>query len=641
MKKLLLLLLCVSVIGSSSIVAQGYNTLSFGASGVQHEDTLYFGDSIHVSFWLVNQGTTPIYDFVSIISNTYDINGNQIGWGTLSASGNFYNTDSSLTVGDSIFINITASVSLFSYVLGDNTIEIWPALPGLGNVIDTSFTPIHILTSNIGGPIVYIPDANFKALLISPFGGVNTNGDSEIQVSEAAAYSNNINVGMSNISDLTGIEAFINLTEFSCYGNQLTNIDLTQNTALTYLNCEDNQLTSLDLSHNSALNILYCDNNQLTTLNLNGAVSLGAVRANYNQLTSLDLSTNVNLEVLEVTGNKLTLLDVSQNPVLNRLDCEGQNWPNSQLTSLDLSQNSNLQWVECSNNQLTSLNLNGTVSLETLYCSYNQLTSLDLSTNTILGTLFCPHNQITSLDLTQNLNTIGLSIACWDNALINLDIRNGLNTSMWNLHCYNNPNLTCINVDDSVFMYNWMTNSPNPPQVQIDPQHYFSNNCPTSTMLLCDSVVITYSYMDSSTTPDLIYFDVQVSGFGPNVGYPGFVLLDQLGDTIAYENFNTAGNVYTLMPNAIETRFLDVIQNISLPFNGFLHLVDGWFAGNPNTACIYPFYISGMTSITQQTINKQLLKTIDILGRKSIKRKNNFLFYIYNDGTVEKRIIIE
>ena len=33
---------------------------------------------------------------------------------------------------------------------------------------------------------VYIPDANFKAILISPFSGVNTNGDSEIQVSEAA-----------------------------------------------------------------------------------------------------------------------------------------------------------------------------------------------------------------------------------------------------------------------------------------------------------------------------------------------------------------------------------------------------------------------------------------------------------------------
>jgi len=523
LKKILPLLLFVTFIG----FAQGNNTLSFGTSGVQHEDTLYFGDSINVSFWLVNQGTTPIYDFLSIISNTYDINGNQIGWGTLSASGNFYNTDSSLTVGDSIFINITASVSLFYYVLGDNTIEIWPALPGLGNVIDTSFTTIHILNSNTGGPIVYIPDANFKSLLISPFSGVNTNGDSEIQVSEAAAYTNNINVGMSNISDLTGIEAFINLTEFSCYGNQLTSINLSQNTSLTYLNCEDNQLTSLDLSQNLALDILYCDNNQLVSLNLNGAVSLGSVRANYNQLTSLDLSANVNLEVLEVTGNKLTSLDVSQNPVLNRLDCEGQNWPNSQLTNLDLSQNPNLQWVECSNNHLTSLNLNGAVSLETLYCAYNQLTSLDLSTNTILGTLFCPYNQITSLDLTQNINTGGLSIACWDNAIINLDIRNGLNTLMWNLHCFNNPNLNCINVDDSVFMYNWMANSPNPPQVQIDPQHYFSNNCPT------------------------------------------------------------------------------------------------------------------ITSIEEASFNKELIKLIDILGREVEEIKNTTLFYIYDDGTVEKKIIID
>ena len=490
------------------------------------------------------------------------------------------------------------------------------------------------------GQNVYIPDANFKAILISPFSGVNTNGDSEIQVSEAAAYTNNINVGMANISDLTGIEAFINLTEFSCYGNQLTNIDLTQNTALTYLNCEDNQLTSLDLSQNSALDILYCDYNQLTSLNLNGAVSLGAVRANYNQLTYLDLSTNTQLEVLEVTGNKLTSLDVSQNPVLNRLDCEGQNWPNSQLTSIDLSQNPNLQYVNCGKNQLISLNLNGAVSLETLYCHENQLTSIDLSTNTILSNLNCSQNKITFLDFTQNVNTNGLTISCWDNELISLDIRNGLNNLMWYLHCFDNPNLTCINVDDSVFMYNWMSNSPNPPQVQIDPQHYFSNNCPTSTLSLCDSVVITYSYMDSSTIPNLIYFDVQVSGFGPNVGYPGFVLLDQLGDTIAYENFNTAGNVYTLMPNAIETRFLDVIQNISLPFNGFIHLVDGWFAGNPNTACIYPFYISGMTSITQQTINKQLLKIIDILGRETNQKKKS-LIYIYDDGTVEKKIIIE
>ena len=99
--------------------------------------------------------------------------------------------------------------------------------------------------------------------------------------------------------------------------------------------------------------------------------------------------------------------------------------------------------------------------------------------------------------------------------------------------------------------------------------------------------------------------------------------------------------MFALMPNAIETRFLDIIQNFSLPFNGFIHLVDGWFAGNPNTKCIYPFYITGTTSIEEESINKELLKAIDILGRDVEERKNTPLFYIYDDGTVEKRIILE
>ena len=38
--------------------------------------------------------------------------------------------------------------------------------------------------------------------------------------------------------------------------------------------------------------------------------------------------------------------------------------------------------------------------------------------------------------------------------------------------------------------------------------------------------------------------------------------------------------------------------------------------------------------------NKALLKTIDILGRET-KQTNQPLFYIYDDGTVEKRIVVE
>ena len=39
--------------------------------------------------------------------------------------------------------------------------------------------------------------------------------------------------------------------------------------------------------------------------------------------------------------------------------------------------------------------------------------------------------------------------------------------------------------------------------------------------------------------------------------------------------------------------------------------------------------------------NKELIKITNILGQEIPYRKNNPLFYIYDDGTVEKKIIIE
>jgi hypothetical protein len=46
------------------------------------------------------------------------------------------------------------------------------------------------------------------------------------------------------------------------------------------------------------------------------------------------------------------------------------------------------------------------------------------------------------------------------------------------------------------------------------------------------------------------------------------------------------------------------------------------------------------TAIQEYTTNKELLKVTDLLGRET-KQTNQPLFYIYDDGTVEKRIVIE
>ncbi len=50
--------------------------------------------------------------------------------------------------------------------------------------------------------------------------------------------------------------------------------------------------------------------------------------------------------------------------------------------------------------------------------------------------------------------------------------------------------------------------------------------------------------------------------------------------------------------------------------------------------------IGQITFIKEHTTKKMLLKIIDIFGRET-KQINQPLFYIYDDGTVEKRIVIE
>lgn len=46
-----------------------------------------------------------------------------------------------------------------------------------------------------------------------------------------------------------------------------------------------------------------------------------------------------------------------------------------------------------------------------------------------------------------------------------------------------------------------------------------------------------------------------------------------------------------------------------------------------------------INEIAQQ--EKQLLRIVDVLGKETPYKKNTPLFYIYNDGTVEKKIIVE
>ena len=204
------------------------------------------------------------------------------------------------------------------------------------------------------------PDANFRTA-VKKF---DTNQDSSLSDTEIAAVKK-INCSNKGITNLKGIEYFTSLNILRCTDNQLTALDVSENTALTKLNCCFNKLTSLDVSKNTALTELNCSINELTSLDVSKNTALISLSCVCNQLTSLDVSKNTALQILNCNYNQLTGLDVSKNTALTGLKCR-----NNQLTVLDVSKNTALTDLECRNNQLTSLDVSNT-NMDDLYCGGN------------------------------------------------------------------------------------------------------------------------------------------------------------------------------------------------------------------------------------------------------------------------------
>jgi hypothetical protein len=305
----------------------------------------------------------------------------------------------------------------------------------IGNFVDAAFEKVVFEDQSCGGDITgeinvltKIPDPVFLAYCLSQMSAWDTNHDDILSVAEAAAVIeidvsatsiiiNHTITGTGELASLEGIEYFTGLTSLWCEHNQLTSLDVSQNTALINLGCGNNyKLTSLDVSKNTALTSLYCGNNyKLTSLDVSKNTALTYLLCYENRLTSLDVSKNTALTELHCDHNQLTSLDVSKNTALTYLYCH-----DNPLTSLDVSQNTALTELNCGHNQLTSLDVSKNTALTFLECQSNPLTSLDVSKNTALTEFSCYDNQLTSLDVSKNTALIGLY--CQSNQLTSLDI---------------------------------------------------------------------------------------------------------------------------------------------------------------------------------------------------------------------------
>ncbi len=130
------------------------------------------------------------------------------------------------------------------------------------------------------------PDENFRAYVS---GNLDTNKDGYLSEEEMTAATF-LDVSGQRISSLKGIELFTGLKTLYCNDNQLTSLDVSNNTALTRLNCNNNKIATLDVSNNTALTYLNCGKNQMISLDVSNNTALTYLNCANNQLAGLDIS---------------------------------------------------------------------------------------------------------------------------------------------------------------------------------------------------------------------------------------------------------------------------------------------------------------------------------------------------------------
>jgi len=275
--------------------------------------------------------------------------------------------------------------------------------------------------------IVDIPDANFKNALVNHSPVIDTNGDGEIQVSEAETATI-LSIADQNIQSLLGIEYFINLEFIICFGNEITDLDLSNNNALITLDSRYNPMQSLILPQNGILQYLYCYGFLGYDLDLSNSPSLLLVKAEFSGLESINTTNSIMLEELDVQF--------------------------SNLTELDLSNCTNLVYLDCYDNSLSDIVLPQNETLLAVYLDYNELTTFT-PINSNLELIHVSNNpSLTTVDISQCTSLAQLFVR--DNNLRNLNISNGNNTGLIDFNARDNPELTCIQVDD----VNYANNNP-------------------------------------------------------------------------------------------------------------------------------------------------------------------------------------
>ncbi len=295
-----------------------------------------------------------------------------------------------------------------------------------------------VLFSGSNAQIVNIPDANFKAKLLSANSTngvaknaagqnmvIDVNSNGEIEITEALNVYR-LEFYFSGITGLTGLEQFTNLTHLRMGSMDVPTLDFSALTNLQVLYISGfPMLTNLSVSNLNNLNNLevrYCTN--LATLSVQ----------NLNSLNHLTVNTN----------NNLNNLIFSNFPLLTAINCTS----NNNLDNITVANCPLLLELDLGNNSLITLNTSNLPLVNHLIVQFNNLSTLNTGMFPKLSTLSVVENLLTALDL--SLNPLLYAVYLANNNLQNINIKNGGSNFPYYFTTDNNSQLTyvCCDADD-------------------------------------------------------------------------------------------------------------------------------------------------------------------------------------------------
>ncbi len=222
---------------------------------------------------------------------------------------------------------------------------------------------------------VYFADKAFKEITIdclkrndSKYNGYTVNSDiypDDLSIIKAMVIEPD---KPSDITDLSALAYFSELTELNIHYVKLDSLDLTPLSKLVSSQILGSQLGSVNVSGLQNLVVFDTHSSSLKEINVTGDHKLQSLYLDDNDLTQLNLNGLASLQNLVCSQNRLTALDLTGSPRLNRIDCS-----DNQLESLDLYDYSLLDSLDCRNNKLRNLKINSENPWYILQCSNNYL----------------------------------------------------------------------------------------------------------------------------------------------------------------------------------------------------------------------------------------------------------------------------